>query len=105
LWLGKSPHLWRFTLSAHSHTAGRRNQLSTYKVRVTHQSRTWACGERGALTCRRSQDRVPAVAVNQLLVLACCWWSFPLQDVAVRERPLWLTDCCYPYNTLFSHSA
>jgi hypothetical protein len=38
---------------------------------------TWPSGQNGALTCRRSQVRAPAVAGSRLFVLACCWPSFP----------------------------
>jgi hypothetical protein len=42
------------------------------------------------------------VAANRLFVLACCWQNFPLQEVAAREGPLWLTPCCV---TQVYHSA
>jgi hypothetical protein len=40
-------------------------------------SGTRPSGQRGELACRRSQVRIPAVAVSRL------------REVAVRERPLW----------------
>jgi hypothetical protein len=52
---------------------------------------SWPSGQRGALASRRSQTRIPAVAVNLLSVLICCW---PLIEFACL--------LCYPDNTLCS---
>jgi hypothetical protein len=62
---------------------------------------TWPSSQRGALAARRSQVRIPVVAVNQHFVLICCW----LREVAVRERPLWLPFCCITRVTHFALSA
>jgi hypothetical protein len=44
----------------------------------------WPSGQWDALACWWSRVRIPAVAVNQLSVLICCW----LWEVAVCERSL-----------------
>jgi hypothetical protein len=50
---------------------------------LTNWGGTWSSGQRGRLACLRSQAQAPAVAVNQISLLICCW----LWEVAVRERP------------------
>jgi hypothetical protein len=50
---------------------------------------TWPSGQRGALASWRSQ-RIPAVAVNLLSVLICCW----LREVVVHECSMSLPVCC-----------
>jgi hypothetical protein len=72
---------------------------------IACKGKTWLSNLEWCICVRKVARTSPAGAASRIFVLACCWWSFQLEEEALCELTMIVVNFLLGYlgGTLFSH--